>query len=49
VAESFRGLLALPPASPAADELRVRRLLADEPLGKVEVAVAEARRRHGLG
>lgn len=49
VAESFRGLLGAPPASPPPAQLTAGRLLSEEPLAKVEAAVAEARRRHGLG
>jgi hypothetical protein len=47
-AESFRGLLGLPPASPPPAELAQRRLLQPEPLGRVERALAEVRRLHKL-
>lgn len=48
VCESFRGVLGLPAAAAGADELRAARLLAEEPAAKVEAAVADAARRHGL-
>ena len=48
VAESFRGLLQLPPESPPVAELAARRMLQEEPMLRIEAAVAEAVRRHGL-
>jgi hypothetical protein len=49
VAESVRGLVGLPPATAPAAELAARRLIQEEPMRKVEAAVADVRRRHGLG
>ncbi|KAI8472046.1 MAG: histone deacetylase [Monoraphidium minutum] len=49
VAESLRGLLGLAAATPAAADLAAARLLQEEPLAKVERALAEAARLHSLG
>lgn len=49
VCEAFRGVLGLPAETPTAGELRAaRRMVGDEPMAKVEAAVEEAVRRHGL-
>jgi hypothetical protein len=49
VAETFRGVLGLPPATPSPGALAAARLLQEEPASRAERAVAEVVRRHRLG
>ncbi|GBF91129.1 hypothetical protein Rsub_04798 [Raphidocelis subcapitata] len=49
VAETLRGVLGLPPATPPPEELAAARLLQPEPMARAQRAVEDAVRRHRLG